>query len=162
LRGKIDIKDLEFLKYFLGIKIAHSPKGFFISQRKYTLGLLKKTKKLGCKPTSTSIDGKVKLNTEDGEQLANINQFQRLIEKLIYLTVTRPEIFFLISQISKFMHVPRTPHFEAINLILRYLKCTPGKGVWMKNNIFNEICCYSDTASSGAMIENQQSIFTYL
>jgi hypothetical protein len=27
---------------------------------------------------------------------------------------------------------------------LRYLKGTLGKGVWMKNNNFNEICGYSD------------------
>jgi hypothetical protein len=139
-----DIKDLELLKYFLGIEIAHSPKGIFISQRKYTLDLFKETGKLGCKPTSTLIDSKVKLNTEDGEQLGDINQFQRLVGKLIYLTVTRPDISFSISQISKFMHAPQTPHLEAINRILRYLKGTPGNGVWMKNNNSNEICGYSD------------------
>jgi hypothetical protein len=43
---------------------------------------------------TTSIDSKNKLNTEDGEPLENINQFQRLVEKLIDLTVTRPDIFF--------------------------------------------------------------------
>jgi Reverse transcriptase (RNA-dependent DNA polymerase) len=150
LREKFDIKDLGLLKYFLGIEIAHSPKGIFISQRKYTLDLLKETGKLGCKPTSTPIDSKVKLNTEDGEQLGDINQFQRLVGKLIYLTVTRPDISFSISQISKFMHAPRTPHLEAINRILRYLKGTPGKGVWMKNNNSNEICGYSDADWAGS------------
>jgi hypothetical protein len=67
-----------------------------------------------------------------------------LIGKLIYLTVTRPDISFSISQISQFMHSPRTQHLEAINRILRYLKGTPGKGIWMKNNNSNEICGYSD------------------
>jgi hypothetical protein len=57
------------LKYFLGIEIAHSKNGLFISQRKYTLNLLKETGKLGCKPASTPIDSKIKLNTEDGELL---------------------------------------------------------------------------------------------
>jgi hypothetical protein len=51
----------------------HSLKGIFISQRKYTLDLLKEIEKLECKPTSTLIDSKVKLNTEDGEQLEDIN-----------------------------------------------------------------------------------------
>jgi Reverse transcriptase (RNA-dependent DNA polymerase) len=73
LRKKFDIKDLGILKYFLGIEIAHSSKGIFISQRKYILDLLKETGKLECKPTSTPIDSKVKLNTEDGEQLEDIN-----------------------------------------------------------------------------------------
>jgi Reverse transcriptase (RNA-dependent DNA polymerase) len=139
LRENFDIKVLELLKYFLGIEIAQSPKRIFISQRKYTLDLLREIGKLGCKPTSTPIDSKIKLNTEDDEQLEDISQFQRLVGKLIYLTVTRPDISFSISQISKFMHAPRTPHLEAINRILRYLKGTPGKGVWMKNNNSNDI-----------------------
>jgi Reverse transcriptase (RNA-dependent DNA polymerase) len=33
LKENFDIKDLGLLKYFLGIEIAHSPKGFFISQK---------------------------------------------------------------------------------------------------------------------------------
>jgi hypothetical protein len=64
------------LKYFLGIEIAHSSKGLFISQRKYVLDLLKQTGKLGYKPASTPMDSKYKLNVEDGKPLEDINQFQ--------------------------------------------------------------------------------------
>jgi hypothetical protein len=110
------------LKYFLGIEIAHSLKGLFISQRKYVLDLLKEIEKLGCKPVSTPIDSNVKLNTEDGESLKDIHHFQRLIGKIIYLIVTRPNMSFAVSQISKFMHSPRTPHLDVVNRILRYLK----------------------------------------
>ena len=72
LREKFEIKDFGRLKYFLGIEIAHSIKGLFISQRKYTLDLLKETGKLGAKPVSTPIDSNCKLNTEDGEPLKDI------------------------------------------------------------------------------------------
>jgi hypothetical protein len=42
------------------------------------------------------------------------------------------------------MHAPRAPHLETINRILKYLKSTPGKDIWMKNNKSNRICGYSD------------------
>jgi hypothetical protein len=96
------------------------------------------------------MDSNVKLNAEDSEPLKDISQFQRLIGKLIYLTVTRPDISFSISQISQFMHSPRTQHLKAINRVLRYLKGTPGKGIWMKNNNSNEICGYSDADWAGS------------
>ena len=48
------------------------------------------------------------------------------------------------------MHSPRTPHLEAINRILRYIKGSPGKGIWMKNNNSNEVCGYSDADWAGS------------
>jgi hypothetical protein len=114
-------------------------------------------------PISTPMDSKVKLNTENGEPLKDISQFQRLIGKLIYLTITRPDISFSISQISQFMHSPRTQHLEAINLVLRYLKGTPGKGIWMKNNNSNEICGYSDADWVGSFDQKSTTgFFTFV
>jgi hypothetical protein len=132
------------LKYFLGIEIAYSNGELFLSQRKYVLDLLKEISKLGCKPVSILIDRKYKLNSEDEEPLEDINNFQRLIGKLIYLTVMRPNISFMISQLSQFKHSSRTSHLEAINRVLRNLKKTPRKGILMKINDSNEICDYAD------------------
>jgi hypothetical protein len=114
------------------------------------LDLLRETEKLGCKPSSTLMDCKKKLNTEEGQPIENINQYQRLVGKLIYLTVTRPDLAFSVSQVSQFMHSPRSCHLEAIDKILKYLKKTPGKGILMKNNNSNEICGYTDVDWAGS------------
>jgi hypothetical protein len=42
------------------------------------------------------------------------------------------------------MHSLRTLDLDVINRILRYLKETPRKGVWMKNNNSNDIYGYFD------------------
>jgi hypothetical protein len=58
------------------------------------------------------------LNTEEGEPLEDINQYQRHVEKIIYLTITRLDLAFVVSQVSQFMHAPRSTHMEAIDRIL--------------------------------------------
>jgi Reverse transcriptase (RNA-dependent DNA polymerase) len=150
LKNEFDIKDLGKLSYFLGIEIAHSSKGLFLSQRKYVLDLLKETGKLGAKPASTPMETNTKLGLEDGEVLSDIGQYQRLVGKLIYLTVTRPDISFAVSMVSQFMHAPRTSHLSAIDRILRYLKCTPGQGIWMRKNDSNDVIGFSDADWAGS------------
>ena len=53
LATKFEIKELEKLKYFLGIEVAYSTQGIFISQQKYVIDLLAAIGKIGCKPVST-------------------------------------------------------------------------------------------------------------
>jgi hypothetical protein len=45
---EFEIKDLGNSKYILGIEVARSIHGIFLSQRKYVLDLLKETWMLGC------------------------------------------------------------------------------------------------------------------
>jgi hypothetical protein len=62
--------------------------------------LFKENNKLGCKVAFNPIESKNKLNDKNHKYLEDINQFQRLVEKLIYFTITRPYISFFIGQIS--------------------------------------------------------------
>jgi hypothetical protein len=50
-------------------------------------------------------------------------RYQILIEKLIYLTITRPDITYVVSMLSHFMQNPLEEHR------VRYLKKEPGKGI---------------------------------
>ncbi|XP_016647036.1 PREDICTED: uncharacterized mitochondrial protein AtMg00810-like [Prunus mume] len=124
LQRSFAIKDLGKSKYFLGMEIAYSSKWLFINQRKYMLDLLKETGKLGAKPVETHVD-RAKLNV-DGEQLADVVKYQRLVGKLIYLTITSPDITYDVSPVSQFMHDPKKSHMDVVNRILQYLKGSPG------------------------------------
>ena len=55
LAQNFEIKDLGNLRYFLGIEVARFKKGIFLTQRKYTLDLLKETGMLGSKPIDTPV-----------------------------------------------------------------------------------------------------------
>jgi hypothetical protein len=54
------------------------------------------------------------------------------VDKLIYLTVTRPDISYSVNQISMFMHAPKISHL------------TVGKGIFIKNNNSNDVYGYFD------------------
>jgi len=72
LAKEFEIKTLGKLKYFLGIEVAHSRKGIFISQQKYITDLLKETGRTTCKPASTPIDPNLKLgNAEEDTAVVN-------------------------------------------------------------------------------------------
>jgi hypothetical protein len=83
-----------------------------------------------------------KLYLEDGEPLKDVGQYQRLVDKLIYLTVIRPDIAFAVSLVSQFMHAPKTIHLEAVDRTLRYLKGSQVRHMDEKNET-NSIVGYS-------------------
>ena len=103
LAAEFEIKDLENLKYFLGMEIAKSRKGISVSQRKYVLDLLKETGMLGCKPVDTPMDPTTKLGAKENCAPVDKGRYQRLVGKLIYLSHTRPDIWFF-CQHGKSIH----------------------------------------------------------
>ena len=94
------IKELGRLKYFLGIEVAHSREGIFISQQKYMTDLLKEIGKLARKPASTPIDPNHKLGEASEDPTVDREVYQRLIGKLIYLAHTRPNTTYVVSVVS--------------------------------------------------------------
>ena len=88
------------LIYFLGIEVAQSRDGISISQRKFTLDILEETSLLDSKPVDTPMDPNIKLLPGHGERLSVPRRYLRLVRKLNYLTVTRPDISFVVSMVS--------------------------------------------------------------
>jgi len=52
-----------------------------------------------------------------------------MVGGLVYITITRPDIAYVVGVVSQFMQKPRTIHLDAAYRILRYLKGSPGKGL---------------------------------
>ncbi|RVW47171.1 Retrovirus-related Pol polyprotein from transposon TNT 1-94 [Vitis vinifera] len=77
-------KDLEKLKYFLGIEIAQSSSGMVLSQRKYALDILEETDMLDCKPVDTPMDPNVKLIPGQGEPLGDPGRYRTPGQGVLY------------------------------------------------------------------------------
>lgn len=129
LKSLFLIKDLRKLKYFLRIEVINTNSGVCLTHRKYCLELLHKFGLLDCKPVHiplgpcSKID-KIVIHSYD-TLLTNITEFKKLIGKLIYVIVTRPDISYTVHTLSQFMHSPRKSHLEITIRLLRYLNLNP-------------------------------------
>ena len=68
----------------------------------------------------------------------------RLVGKLNYLTVTRPDIAYLVSVLSEYMSSPTISHWVVVEHILCYLKEAPGRGILFKKHGHTRIECFFD------------------
>ncbi|GKC34154.1 ribonuclease H-like domain-containing protein [Tanacetum coccineum] len=111
LKSKFMIKDLEKLKYFLGIKVVDTNKGICLNQRKYVLDLLSEYGMLACKPAKTPLMSKLVISNEASDKdplLENITDYQKLMGNLIYLTNTRLDISYDVHYLSLRVHMTKT------------------------------------------------------
>ena len=120
------------LRYFLGIEVIRSKHRIFLSQRKYVFDLFSVTRKLGVKPCSSPMVPGVHL-TREGETFEDPKRYRRLVGKLNYLTVTRPDIAHSVSVVR-----------AVVEQILCYLKGAPGRGILYSNHEHNRLECFTD------------------
>ena len=139
-------KDLGKLKYFLGIEVAQSKQGISISQCKYTLYILDDMGMLGVSPMTFPMKQNLKFTRTDGQPLNCPSQYRKLIDHIIFLTITRPNISYSVHLLSQFMQQPRIPHLDVALHVLRYLKGTPGQGLMFlaQNNLTLSRYCDAD------------------
>ncbi|XP_028067321.1 uncharacterized protein LOC114270122 [Camellia sinensis] len=123
------MKDLGPLRYFLSIKVAFSPKGYFLSQAKYANEVIHRAKLTDTKLFDTPIELNIKLNTTDGVPPDDLTLYRELMDCLVYLIVTCPNLAYAVHVVSQFVSTPRSSHWAALLRILRYLCSTIFQGL---------------------------------
>lgn len=94
------LKDLGSLKYFLGIEVARNSQSLFLSQRKYTLDILSESGLSASKPALFPMEQNHGLGLAAGPPLGDPGPYRRLVGRLIYLTITRPDICYSVHVLS--------------------------------------------------------------
>ncbi|KAE9592424.1 putative RNA-directed DNA polymerase [Lupinus albus] len=150
------IKDLGPLRYFLGLEISKSKHGIHLNQRKYTLSLIEESGCLASRLVKTPFDPSIKLQLNQGEPFKDPSCYSRLVGRLLYLTISRPDISYFVQQLSLFMAKPMETHYKVALRVLHYLKASPAQGLLfssrstLKLSAFadSDWACYLDTRKS--------------
>ncbi|GJZ90073.1 uncharacterized mitochondrial protein-like protein, partial [Tanacetum coccineum] len=122
LSHRFAMKDLGLLLYFLGIEVASSPKGYLLSQSKYTVDLFGHARMTDNKIADIHIDAKAKYTPTNDDPLPDPSLYRTIVGTLVYLTVTRPNIAYVVHIVSQFGTTPTTVHWVVVLQILRYLR----------------------------------------
>ena len=103
LGRQFEMKDLDPLNYFLGLEVSSYVDGYYLTQAKYTFDLISRASITDSKIVDTPIEYNCLLNSHDGESLSDATLYRQLVGTLIYLTITRLDISYVVHVVSQFM-----------------------------------------------------------
>ena len=94
------------------------------------------------------MESTLKLSANDTNFYEDPSGYRRLIGRLLYLTLTRPDLAYSVQVLSQFLAKPAVSHHQAGIRVLRYLKAIPGQGLFFisSSNFQLKGFSYSDWA----------------
>ncbi|XP_074293395.1 secreted RxLR effector protein 161-like [Silene latifolia] len=99
----------------------------------------------GAKPVNTPIIPNHKLALAKGYILKDLMKYRRIVGRLIYLTITRPDLVYSVHILSQFVNEPRKEHLDALIRVVRYIKGTPSKGIIISKSSELHLYGFSDS-----------------
>ena len=122
--------------------------------------LLKKFDLTDCSSTKTPMTTATKLEMNTKESKVEISNYRGMVDSLLYLTVSRPNIIFATCLCARFQADPRESHLIAIKIIFKYLKGTPNLGIWYPRESGFDLIGYLDAYYAGCRIDRKSTTGT--
>jgi hypothetical protein len=114
MESEFQMSMMEELTFFLGIQVKQTKQGTFVHQAKYTKDLMKKFNMAELKPVSTSMSFMASLGPDEDGEAVEQREYRSMIDSLLYLTATWPDIQFAVGLCARFQSSPRSSHWMAV------------------------------------------------
>ena len=113
------------------------------------------------KAITTPMASNLKLLSNASLELVDATMYREMIGSLMYLTNTRPDIFFVVNTLSQFLTDPRNVHLIAGKHILRYLRGTVDYGLKYGASQKINLEGYVDSYWAGSSIDRKSTSRCY-
>jgi hypothetical protein len=110
LARQFEMKDLGSLLYFLGIEVVYSPRSYLLSRSKYAEDIFERVRLINNKTVDTLIKVNAIYSFSDGLPLTNPTLYHTIVGSLVYLTITCPDITYVVHVVSQFVASSTTVH----------------------------------------------------
>ncbi|XP_048323521.1 secreted RxLR effector protein 161-like [Ziziphus jujuba] len=97
-----------------------------------------------CSISPTPASTGIQLNKIVSSAFKNVFMYRSTIGALQYLTITRPELTFIVNKLSQFMHKPTDMHWSSCKWVFRYLQGTKTFGLQIRPSSDITISGYID------------------
>ena len=98
------------------------------------------------------MDTNPKLSATDGDFIEDGLVYRLLIGRLMYLTISRLDIAYIVHKLSQYMSSAHIPHLHGLHHLLRYLKNSPVYGLFFSGTSNMSVKGYAD-ADWGSYID---------
>ena len=113
-----------------------------------------------CSSAKTPMATATKLELNKTERSVDITSYRGMVDSLLYLTSSRPDIMFSTCLYARFQADPKKSHLVAIKRIFRYLKGTPNLGIWYPRESGFDLIGYSDADYACCKIDRKSTTDT--
>ena len=97
------------------------------------------------------------LDKDESGQSIDMKQYRGMIESLLYLSVSRPDIMLCVCMCARFQSNPKQSHLSAVKRIMRYLLGTNNIGLWYPKNLTCNLIGYSDSDFDGSKTDRKST-----
>ncbi|GJX11244.1 putative ribonuclease H-like domain-containing protein [Tanacetum coccineum] len=129
MHDKFQMSYMGELNFFLGLQVKQREDRIFISQDKY--------------------------DSDDDD--VDVHLYRSMIESLMYLTSSRPDIMFAVCACARFQVTPKVSHSHVVKRIFRYLKGQPKLGLWYPRNSPFDLVAYFDSDYAEAILDRKST-----
>jgi hypothetical protein len=109
------------------------------------------------KPIKTPIGTNDHLDLDLGGTSVDQKVYRSMIESLLYLCVSRPDIIFSMCMCARFQAAPKDCHLRAVKRIMRYLVLTPNLCLWYPKGSHFELLGYSDVDYARCKVDKKST-----